>query len=149
MNNAQIIFLFIEQLQFYNYHLTEYNGIIQQVLETADLVESQMWKIIPQSAALDWISNPFPLPNYNIYTNPKFLEVERKDSIFFQNIKTFIIIYMPFTIVSFFLLNKLFYLLFNFKISSLLRSYSLWLYLGFMIGNQNIATLSFLAIRDF
>lgn len=55
--------------------------------------------------------------------------------------------FFPISLVSFFLLNRLFYLLFNYKISSLLRLYSLWYHLIFILFNQNIPNIVFLSFR--
>lgn len=95
------------------------------------------WTIFPIPSLQNWISQPFDLPSYNAYTNVKFQEVERNDSIFLQNTKAFFLIFVPLTMTIFYFLNKLFYKLFEYSISSWIRIYSFWLYLLFMIVFQN------------
>lgn len=77
-----------------------------------DFVDNQLWIIMPHSSIIDWVAKPFDLPNYNAFTNPKFLSVERKDTLFTQTTKAYSTIYIPFTLLTFILLNKLFYLIF-------------------------------------
>lgn len=58
-------------------------------------------------------------------------------------------VYFSLTVLIFFILNRIFYLLYNFQISSFIRVYSLWLYLAVVVVNQNIDIFTFLAVRHF
>lgn len=84
---------------------------------------------------------------YNIYTNSKFLETERKHSLLFETTKSYYILFLPLNLIVFFILNRMFYFLFSFKISQILRVYSFWLQYIFVtvIGSSlKLAYLSFL-----
>lgn len=67
----------------------------------------------------------------------------------FQTTKGFYTLFVPFAIVAFFCLNKLFYILWSIKISVYLRIYSFWLQLVVILVVSNSTKLCFLALSYF
>ena len=59
----------------------------------------------------------------------------------------YFILYVPFTLVVVFLLNRLFYLLFNYEISKFLRSFAFWLILLELLIQNNIEFFTFVGFR--
>lgn len=89
-----------------------------------------------------------PLANYNPYTNPQFLENRRSSSLFFQNAKKFFVVFLPFTVIVFILLNRLFWLLLEYKVSIIFRNYSFWMELGMMLLVQNITLFNYYFLQN-
>lgn len=147
INKVQRLYFFIFDLQLYNYHKIDYDGIIREILNFLSFIQQEIWNFASISEFFQWLNTPYPLPSFGYFTNHKFYGVQRKDSQFFQNTKTYFLIYLPSVIVIFVFLNRIFYWLFDYKISSFLRLYSMWLYLVFIIVNQNIQIIVFLAYR--
>ena len=59
----------------------------------------------------------------------------------------FFMFFVPFTVVGVFLLNRLFYLLFDYKISQWFRPFSFWFILLDLLVQNNLEFFSFLACR--
>lgn len=97
----------------------------------------------------NWVEEPYPLPNYGPYTNPKFHEIQRRDSMFIQNTKEFFVIFLPIVTIFFVVLNRLFYYLFKIKASNHIRLFSFWLYLLVLTILQNCQSLFVYSIYHF
>lgn len=59
------------------------------------------------------------------------------------------VFFITLTIILVFVLQKIFYLLFNYEISKFLRSYSFWLILGELLIQNNIEFFTFVGFRAF
>ena len=77
------------------------------------------------------------------YTPTKFQQVERKDALFIQNTKDYFMVYVPLTVLIFWVLNRIFHITREKYVSSYLRPYSFWPQLWLIIVVQNISTLWF------
>lgn len=66
------------------------------------------------------------------------------------NTAAFFTFFVPFIVVFLFLVNRLFYLMFNFEVSKYIRPYSFWggTWLELLVGN-NVELFTFLAFRSF
>jgi hypothetical protein len=106
--NAQQLYFFTDYLNLYNYHRTNYTGIFQYSISYINAMQDNLWNFFPVDEIYRWFHQPLPLHNYNEYTNAKFLLVESSDCFFLQNVRSYIIIYLPLAILSFFIANKLF-----------------------------------------
>jgi len=104
--------------------------------------------MFPQNDVLKFLDKRLPFDSYNAYTNPRFLEKRRRDSLFFQNTKKFFIVALPFSIIIFLISNRIFWFLSKYKTSLFLRNFSFWLQLGFMIGAQNISLLNYYFLQN-
>lgn len=58
------------------------------------------------------------------------------------------VLYTPLTLILVLLWNKVFYLLFNYRISSYLRPYSFWLIVADILIQNNIEFFTFLGLRS-
>ena len=90
-----------------------------------------------------------PLKNYNSFTNKKFLDEERVDGLFFKNTMLELLVISLIKIVVFFILNRLFFCLFNYPISRFLRNYSFKIFLVEILIIEDIQQLIFIFIRNF
>lgn len=73
IHNGQRIYFLAPNLQLYNYHLTQYNGIFGHVLEFVNFLQNQFWSIFAMEISAGWLNDPFPLPDYTNLTDDKFL----------------------------------------------------------------------------
>lgn len=73
-----------------------------------------------------------------------FLNIQRRDAQLFQSTKAYYICFVPGTFIIFLLLNRLFYLVKNYRISSFLRIYSFWLQFLFLVVFSNSTKICFL-----
>lgn len=102
--------------------------------------------MLPFESMQSWLYSPFALASYIPFTNQQFVAVERNDSNFFQNTKAFFIVFIPFSLIVFTILNKIFYSLYDYQISSFLRLYSFWTQLFVIMFLQNIYILTVYSI---
>ena len=112
-------------------------------------MKDKVWNLVTFGFLEDWLERSLGLPSYIPFTNSKYLEVERKDSLFWTNTKDYFTVYVPLIIVLFIILNRLFRLLSRCAISIFLRVFSFKLYLLEMLFINNIQILFFLALRNF
>ena len=82
---------------------------------------------------------------YNPQSNEKYMEEERKNNLFIASTMDFFVFQVPLKV---FLLNRLFYRLFNFEISSFPRPYSFWWMAFGLLIQDNIESFTFLAFRN-
>ena len=85
---------------------------------------------------------------YNPQSNKKYMEEERKNNLFVASTMDFFSFHVPLVLVFVFLLNRLFYCLFNFKVSSLLRPYCFWWIIFELLIQNNVEFFTFLAFRN-
>ena len=75
------------------------------------------------------------------------MEEKRENNVFFQSTVDFFFFFLPVLIISTFILNRLFYLLFNYRISIIFRPFSLWWILFELSIQNNIEYFTFLGFR--
>lgn len=104
-----------------------YTGTVKNVLDFMNYIQSNIWKVINSVEIIENIENIYNLSLYTNYTNPKFLEVEGRDSMFFENTKDYFFMLVPFSIVSFIIFHFIYKALSSRRINikSLFNSYSL------------------------
>lgn len=81
--------------------------------------------------------------------DPLAVRLDGYDSLFFQNVQKYVLIYIPLCLLSFFIFRKLFFLIINSPYSILLRNYSFGAYLLELLVFNNISSFWFLALRNF
>lgn len=74
-------------------------------------------------------------------TPTKFQQVERKDALFIQNTKDYFLVYVPLTVLVFWVLNRFFHITREKYVSLYFRVYSFWPQLWLIIVVQNLAAL--------
>ena len=67
---------------------------------------------------------------------------------FFQVGKSFLVIYIPMLCLIFFVLNRIFFALFRYEVSSYFRFYSFWIHLFFITVVQNLRMLVVFALSN-
>ena len=87
------------------------------------------------------------MPEYNVYSNQRYMEESRKNNFMLSSLIDYFILFVPFTLVSVFLINRLFYLLFDYKISQWMRPYSFWFILLELLIQNNLEYFTFLGMR--
>lgn len=75
------------------------------------------------------------------------MEKERKNNVLLSSTIDFFVFFIPFSVISTFLLNRLFYILFDYSISICLRPYSFWAILIELLIQNNIQYFTFLGFR--
>ena len=63
---------------------------------------------------------------YNVYSNPTYLQKERKSNLFIASTLDYFSFGLPATAAIFIIFNRLFRCLFDYEISILFRPYSFW-----------------------
>ena len=87
--------------------------------------------------------------NYMLYSNKKYASEVGKDNFFFRNTIEYFVLNVPYCLIVFFLLNRLFYCFFNYSVSQYVRIFSFWGFLYQMLIESNIEYFTFLAFRNF
>ena len=70
------------------------------------------------------------------------------NSLFWQNTKKYFFVALPFSVLYFVAMNRLFWVLSAYKVSSLLRVFSFWMQLGLMLAVQNISLLNYFFLQN-
>ena len=94
-------------------------------------------------------SSRINLIDYIPFSDPLAVRLDGYDSLFFQNVQKYVLIYIPLCLLSFFIFRKLFFLIINSPYSILLRNYSFGAYLLELLVFNNISSFWFLALRNF
>lgn len=94
-------------------------------------------------------SSRINLIDYIPFSDPLAVRLDGYDSLFFQNVQKYVLIYIPLCLLSFFIFRKLFFLIINSPYSILLRNYSFGAYLLELLVFNNLSSLWFLALRNF
>lgn len=113
--------------------------------------QSNIWTITNSEEIIRGIQDIYILPSYKNFTNPKFLKVEGRGSLFLENTKDFLFMSTPVSLLFFFSLHFMYKVLkcSHSDIRSLFKSYSLSYGIILVIFIQNISRLSFLACHNF
>lgn len=144
----KFLFFAVDDLWLYNFHQQKYDGITLTVLETIKLIEERQWELIGLDDFKSELEHSIKeSQEYNAHSNKKFMEQERLNNVFLNNTIKYFVFSIPITIVFVFLCNRLFYCLFNYRISSILRPFSFWGILFELIVQNNVEYLSFLGWR--
>ena len=86
---------------------------------------------------------------YNVYSNPTYLQKERKSDLFIASTLDYFAFGLPMTVLLFIFFNRLFRCLFNYQISILFRPYSFWWTLFEILVVGNVQFFTFLTFRNF
>ena len=148
ISGAQPLYLFLDRFELYNYHATNYTGIMQGLLSIVDFSKQYFWTVISSKKLQSWMQSPISLPSYISFTPTKFQEIERKDALLIQNTKDYFLIYLPLSSAIFIILNRLFYALRSCYVSSFIRSYSFWLQLWAIVVIQNLSMLWYFCCNE-
>ena len=81
-------------------------------------------------------------------SNPTYLDKERKGNLFIASTMDYFAFHVPLIVLAVFVFNRLFYCLFNFKLSIFFRPYSFWWMLFEMLVQGNVEMFTFLALRN-
>lgn len=149
VRHLQRLYFLVDDLKFHSYHRVHYDGELRLLLDMILVFQQNMWVAVNVGALVDWLNGQLPISSYLEFTNRKFAEVEKTDSFFLQKTKDFFLLNVPFCLLSFLILNRLFRLLHKMKVSVLLRAYAFWLNIPLMLLVQNVYTLSFYACHHF
>ena len=119
------MFLALDDLWLYNYHKIHYDGTALTIFETIQFIEEKKWELVSLEKVKERVETSIEdVSLYNPYSNQDYMEKERKNNLFLANTMDYFAFHVPAILVFVFLSNKLFYCLFNFRISSYLRPYS-------------------------
>ena len=110
-----MIFFAIDDLWLYQYHKQEYDGIVVEVFYTISFIEEKQWEIIGLGDFINQVEDGIEdIPKYNAFSNQKYLKESRNNNFLISSIVDYFVLSVPITIVLVFLINRLFYLLFNY-----------------------------------
>lgn len=73
INSLQRIYFLIDDFKFHQHHNTNYTGILAEVLETITIFQANFWILINVPSVVYFMDEPFDLPSYSSFTNPKFM----------------------------------------------------------------------------
>ena len=67
---AQMIYIAIDRLDLYIYHLADYQGSLHDALTFIDNIKKNAWNIIQIDQVIQYFGTPFsPLPSYLHHTD--------------------------------------------------------------------------------
>ena len=142
------IFFALDDLWLYQYHEQEYDGVVKDVFQLISLTQERQWEIIGLGEYLFAVEDSIEdTPKYNAYSNQRYLQEARKNNFLISSTLDYLILSVPSMIIMVFLLNRIFYLLFNYEISKYIRPYSFWLILLDLTFQNNIEFFTFLSFR--
>ena len=140
----QSILYFVDRLQLYNYHKTDYDGIFYATITFVNEIKQRMWGGFSFITVTQWFNQPYDLDSYQAYTDDKFLYVERNDCLFVQNTKEFCFITLPLTFIVFLILNRVHSCTKNNKkINYLIGVYRFWFQLLYTLVMNNFNRILF------
>ena len=146
----KMVFLSLEDLWLYNYHRQSYDGFAGQVFSTISFLQENQWEMIGLGGWLHSIESSIEVTEqYNPYSNAKYAQESRKNDFLLSSILDFLAFSIPLNLMMVFLLNRMFYFLFNYEVSKFLRVYSFWLVLVEILIQGNLEFFSFLGWRSF
>lgn len=73
INSIQSVYYFLDNLELYQYHKTNYYGIIADILDQLNFIENKKWSLVPFECITDWTMRPYDNVPYQAYTNQKYL----------------------------------------------------------------------------
>jgi ABC-type multidrug transport system fused ATPase/permease subunit len=122
--------------------------VLKQVFGMIRLVEERQWEIIGLDEFKDSLESAEVLKVYNRFSNRKYLQKERKNNVFLASTIPYFVFFVPWTLVLVLLCNRLFYALFDCRVSKYLRPYSLWWVLLELLLQNNVEYFTFLGCRS-
>lgn len=70
------VFFLVNDLYLYEFHRQNYTGIVSDIFITCREINKIIWRMLPLGRAEYWYQSPYQsIPNYNAYTNKKFLNL--------------------------------------------------------------------------
>ena len=122
----------------------------KQVFVVARFIEDKQWEIVGLLKAKEELESSIEVTKqYYPLSNPTYLDAERKSNLFIESTTDYFVFFLPFTLVTVVLFNRLFYCLFDYEISRFLRIYSFWWVLMEILLQRNIEFFTFLGFRNF
>ena len=141
-------FMVVDDLWLYQYHKRDYDGIVKNVFITISFIEERQWESIGLDAVLNNVSGAIEdMPKYDKESNEKYVEESGNNNFMLGSVLDFFLFFTPLVFVTVFLFNRVFYLLFNYEVSSWLRPDSFWWILLELLVQNNIEYFAFLGIR--
>ena len=133
------LFLAVDDLWLYNFHVMEYDGTVKVVFETIAFIEERQWEVVGLEEERELVEESVKVAQfYNPYSNTVYMMKERKNNLFISSTTDYFVFFLPATIILMFLLNRLFHCLFNNSISRYLRPYSFWWMLFELLFQGNV-----------
>lgn len=74
IKKLQYIYFLIDNVDLYQFHSNDYEGVTQAVLEQIQFFSNWKWTLIPEQTISDWINNPYEENAYVNFTNEGFLK---------------------------------------------------------------------------
>ena len=109
------MFLALDDLWLYNYHSQQYDGTALTIFETIQFIEEKQWEVAGLDGPKETVETAIEdISLYNPQSNKKYMEEERKNNLFLASTMDFFAFHVPIMLLLVFLLNRLFYCLFNF-----------------------------------
>ena len=144
------LFFALSDLRFYSYHKKEYNGFEMEVFNAIRFIEEKQWELIGLQTTKNNIEGSIEFASrYYPESNPTYLFEERKGNLFIESTIDYFVFFVPFTLLTVILFNRLFYCLFNYEISKYLRVYSFWWVILELLIQKNVELFTFLGFRNF
>ena len=122
------LYLMLANFELYQYHLVSYDGAFAQVLETLNSINGAVEKMLLSDFLRGFLQQQNELTDFNAFSNEKYLEVERVNTLFSSNVLVISSTKLLLRVLAFLLFNWLFYRTFNHRISKLFRPYSFKLF---------------------
>lgn len=143
------IFMIVDDLWLYQYHKIQYDGLIKSVFKMISFIEEKQWEIIGLNTVVKNVEdNITSIKKYNKFSNKIYLYESRNNNVLIDSTMDFLMFYIPFTLVTVFIWNRVFYLLINYRISLYLRPYSFWFIIADLLIQNNIEFFTFLSFRS-
>ena len=109
-------FLFVlSDLRLYEYHRQKYDGMAQQVFVVARFIEDKQWEIVGLLEVKEKLESSIEVARqYYPLSNPTYLDEERKGNLFIESTIDYFVFFLPFTLITVVVFNRLFRCLFNY-----------------------------------
>ena len=121
------MFAFVGDIGYYQYHHVAYQGFLAETIVFTNEMDDQVYNSILYISS--WASTSINFPSYVPFSDPKTVQLDGYDCLFFQNIQKYFFIYIPACLLSYFTGRWLFSLIINSPYSIFLRNYSFGAYL--------------------
>ena len=123
VRNLKATWLFADSIRLYAFHDHNYTAFPVRTFRLMLMLEDQKNKIISQVApAVDWVESQ--LPRYDQFSNPAYLQRQRQDNLLLRSELEFFLMGLPYSLLFFLLLNRLFFKIYQSPISRYLRIFS-------------------------
>ena len=98
------------------------------MISFADSVLETLWDVLPVSSIKEYMQKPLT-DKYLPFTNEKFVDATKKDTLFLNSVKNFILLYSPLTLISFVCVNLLRRVSRIVRSFQSLKTFDFWMYL--------------------